>query len=44
LPSFKADEGLHDRDDVLLAERRHRVLDIEVEAHVELDAADGERS
>ena len=41
LAVLEADEGLHHRDDVLLAKGRHRVLDVEVEAHVELDPADG---
>ncbi len=41
LAVLEVDEGLDHGDDVLLAKGRHRVLDLEVEAHVELDPADG---
>src|SRR5215510_4705999 len=34
------DQGLDDREDVVLAEHADRVLDLEVEAHVHLHAAD----
>ena len=37
----QVDQRADDRDDVLLAEHAHRVLGVEVEAHVHLHAADG---
>ena len=40
-PSRRSDQRADDRDDVLLAEHAHRVLGVEVEAHVHLHAADG---
>ena len=36
----QVDQRLDDREDVLLAQRAHGVLGLEVEAHVHLDAAD----
>ncbi len=43
LAVLEVDQLLDHREDVLLAQRRHRVLGVEVEAHVELDAADGRK-
>ena len=40
LAVLEVDQGLDHRDDVLLAQGRDGVLDVEVEAHVELDPAD----
>ena len=40
LPSRRSHERLDDREHVLLAERAHGVLGVEVEAHVHLHAAD----
>src|SRR3546814_18995675 len=41
LPVLGADERLHHRQDVFLAERGDGVLNVEVEAHVQFDASDG---
>ena len=43
LAVLQVDQLLDDRDDVLGAQRRDRVLGVEAEAHVELHPADGRR-
>ena len=40
-PSRRSTSALHHREDVLAAQRAHRVRRVEIEAHVHLHAADG---